>query len=194
MFVFLCRFWNSIKKRTWAKITGEKKKSQTKTKKESARSKNPKIEKKIEETLTKVNAIEKKTGACYQTGQALESVGENKAIDSSAESEDCPAKKDSKNENKNSCSQTEAQATLLSTTSSQKTCAHAPSKKKNHQDPANQGQAEYAKIAVIGQQEVGACAKNIQITEAKAVSNDGQITSKATSRTEANGGISQKKN
>ena len=144
--------------------------------------------------LTKVTAIEKKTGACYQTGQALESVGENKAIDSSAESEDCPAKEDSKNENKNSCSQTEAQATLLPTTSSQKTCAHAPSKKKSPQDPANQGQAKYAKISVIGQQEVGACAKNLQITETNAVSNDGQLMSKATSRTEVNGSISQKKN
>ena len=144
--------------------------------------------------LTKVTAIEKKTGACCQMGQALENVGENKMIDSSAESEDCPEKENSKNENKNSCSQIEAQAMLLLTTSSQKTCAHAPSKKKSHQDPANQGQAKYAKIAVIGQQEVGACAKNLQITKAKAVSNDGQITNKAKSRTEANGGTSQKKN
>ena len=32
--------------------------------------------------------------------------------------------------------------------------------------------------------------KNLQITEAKAVSNDGQIMSKATSRTEVNGIIS----
>lgn len=194
MFVFLCRFWNSIKKRKWAKIAGEKKKSSTKTKKESTHSKNPKIEKKIEKTLTKVKAIEKKTSACCQTGQALESVGENKAIDSSAESEDCPDKEDSKNENKNSCPQTEAQATLLPTTSGQTAWVHAPSKKKSHQDPANQGEATYAKIAVIGQQEVGACAKNLQITKAKAVSNDGQITSKAKSRTEANGGTGQKKN
>ena len=65
-------------------------------------------------------------------GQALENVGENKMIDSSAESEDYPEKENSKNENKNSCLQIEAQAMLLLTTSSQKTCAHARSKKKSH--------------------------------------------------------------
>ena len=54
--------------------------------------------------LTKVTAIEKKTGACCQTVEALENVEENKTIDSSVESEDCPEKKNSKNENKNSCS------------------------------------------------------------------------------------------